>query len=79
MTSLLLEQELADCKEARSRSRQLYNSLLDSNEKLSTRDFSTITRVEVIDKTGRAYVNRETHSLELSLQDNNRTLKLFLN
>ena len=36
-----------------------------------------VTRVEVIDKSGRAYTNHNIKDLELSLQDNGRTLKLF--
>jgi len=39
-----------------------------------------INRLEVIDKTGRAYVNYfwENESVRYSLQDNNRTLKIFI-
>lgn len=37
-----------------------------------------ITRVEVIDKKGRSYVNMNVKGLELSYQDNDRTLKLFI-
>ena len=36
-----------------------------------------VTRVEVIDKSGRAYTNHSIKDLEVSLQDNGRTLKLF--
>jgi len=49
-------------------------------------DLSKITRVEVIDHSlpiddpryGRAYTNYNVKSLELSYQDNNTTLKLFI-
>jgi len=38
-----------------------------------------ITRVEVIDETGRAYVNtRVNGTVQYSLQDGGRTLKIFL-
>lgn len=36
-----------------------------------------ITRVEVIDETGRAYVRHEVRA-ELSVQDGGRTLKVFV-
>ena len=36
-----------------------------------------VTRVEVIDKSGRVYTNHNIKDLELSLQDDGRTLKLF--
>jgi hypothetical protein len=36
-----------------------------------------VTRFEVIDENGRAYV-RYGVSVELSLQDNDRTLKIFV-
>jgi DNA-directed RNA polymerase subunit RPC12/RpoP len=39
-----------------------------------------VNRVEVIDDTGRAYVIWDDNiSVSLSLQDDNRTLKLFIN
>jgi hypothetical protein len=40
-----------------------------------------VTRVEVIDKTGRAYVNYLENDQEVvcSLQDDGRTLKVFIN
>jgi hypothetical protein len=38
-----------------------------------------VTRVEVIDGQGRAYVNWEdTIKVQLSLQDDGRTLKVFI-
>ncbi len=36
-----------------------------------------VTRFEVIDKDGRAYVRRNV-KVELSLQDDGRTLKVFI-
>ncbi len=36
-----------------------------------------VTRFEVIDETGRAYSRRNV-SVELSLQDDKRTLKVFI-
>jgi len=36
-----------------------------------------VNRVEVIDKTGRAYTNHEAFSVECHLQDNEKTLKIF--
>ena len=39
----------------------------------------TVTRVEVIDQYGKVYGNNEASSVELSFQDDDRTLKVFLN
>jgi len=39
---------------------------------------TTITRVEVIDKQGRRYTNYDVKKLEISLQDNERTMKIFI-
>lgn len=38
-----------------------------------------VNRVEVIDETGRNYVNwKPTNQTKISLQDNGRTLKVFI-
>lgn len=37
-----------------------------------------VTRVEVIDHTGRAYTKYNVADVEISLQDDNRTLKIFI-
>ena len=36
------------------------------------------TRVEVIDKSGRAYTNYDCKSVETQMQDDERTLKVFI-
>ena len=42
-------------------------------------DTSKVTRVEVIDDTGRAYVNRNSgNAVETMLQDDGKTLKVFI-
>ncbi len=41
-------------------------------------DYSQVTRVEVIDASGRAYTKLNIKSVELQLQDDARTLKLFI-
>lgn len=42
-------------------------------------DLSKVTRVEVIDSKGRSYVNwNDSNQVELSLQDDNKTLKVFV-
>lgn len=74
-----MEKELEETQEALRRCRLLLASAQELNERLSKRDFSSVTRVEVIGVNGRVYSNRNTHSIKLSLQDNERTLKLFLN
>ena len=40
--------------------------------------FDTVTRVEVIDNDGRRYVKYNVKDVELILQDEERTLKLFV-
>jgi hypothetical protein len=41
---------------------------------------NNVTRVEVIDKNGRSYVNWSVDNIvELSLQDDGKTLKIFIN
>lgn len=43
-------------------------------------EFKGVTRVEVIDQNGRSYVNwNEKNTVKVSLQDQGRTLKLFIN
>ena len=37
-----------------------------------------ITRLEVIDEKGRSYTNWKVKNIEFSLQDNDRTLKVFV-
>lgn len=37
-----------------------------------------ITRLEVIDAEGRSYTNWKVKDIEFSLQDNDRTLKIFV-
>ena len=50
---------------------------------MKTEDVSkmeSVTRLEVVDSTGRAYVHYldEKESVRYSLQDDNRTLKIFI-
>lgn len=40
-------------------------------------DIDTVTRFEVIDETGRAYVRNDI-KLSFSLQDDSKTLKIFI-
>lgn len=46
--------------------------------KLYDMSFPKVTRVEVIDKNGRTYTNYDVSSCDLVLQDDDKTLKLFL-
>lgn len=42
-------------------------------------NYKNITRVEIIDEKGRSYLNwNKDNVVELSFQDNNRTLKIFI-
>ena len=49
--------------------------LIMSNVNLDT---SKVSRVEVIDENGRSYTKYGVYDIEFQLQDDNRTLKLFL-
>lgn len=46
--------------------------------KRTPEELKTVTRVEIIDKTGRAYVNLDCKRVEVSMQDDNRTMKVFI-
>jgi hypothetical protein len=48
------------------------------NDTLEDLDLSEVTRVEVIDPTGRAYVALDIEEVALSLQDGYKTLKIFI-
>lgn len=48
------------------------------NETLAIIDLPTITRLEVIDGHGRSYVNWNVIDIDISVQDDDRTLKLFV-
>ena len=41
-------------------------------------DFKDVNRVEVIDRFGRSYSNWNVEDVEFSLQNDGRTLKIFL-
>jgi hypothetical protein len=40
--------------------------------------YDSVTRVEVIDESGRAYVKYGVQKVELSIQDDFKTLKIFI-
>ena len=55
-------------------------TLQDYFSDLSQLQSNQLTRVEVIDKKGRSYVNwNKNNKIELSYQDSGRTLKIFIN
>ncbi len=37
-----------------------------------------VTRIEIIDEKGRQYINMSMEIDEIQLQDNNRTMKIFI-
>ena len=51
------------------------------NQDMNERDklFDKVTRFEVIDEKGRSYVMYNITQILYSIQDNGRTLKLFIN
>ena len=54
-------------------------SIADVMAMLPIVDLSKVNRVEVIDENGRSYVNwKPTNRTELQVQDNGRTLKVFI-
>jgi hypothetical protein len=54
----------------------------DSSQKVErefNKKLSQVTRIEVIDENGRVYVNwKEENKVMISLQDDGRTLKIFI-
>ena len=56
---------------------KLYDDIVESgNTDINTEE---VTRVEVIDDTGRAYVNWNVDNIvSVQLQDNDKTLKVFI-
>lgn len=59
---------------------QRKQAVLDAMEEYANnRILSECTRVEVIDNTGRAYTNYACKVVETQMQDDNRTLKVFIN
>jgi hypothetical protein len=40
--------------------------------------YPDVTRVEVIDSTGRAYTKWDVKDVQISIQDDGRTMKIFL-
>jgi hypothetical protein len=49
-----------------------------SNDWFLQQAFPKVTRVEVIDSSGRSYVKYDVSDVSISLQDDDRTLKVFL-
>lgn len=49
-----------------------------SNDWFLKQAFPNVTRVEVIDSSGRAYTKYGAIDVYISVQDNERTLKVFL-
>tara|TARA_R110001606_G_scaffold169477_1_gene314556 strand:+ start:4319 stop:4564 length:246 start_codon:yes stop_codon:yes gene_type:complete len=58
--------------------RALYQKNMDYIMKAEVLNPEKITRLEIIDESGRAYVSRDIAGLEVHLQDDGRTLKLFI-
>ena len=55
-------------------------TLQDYFSDLSQLQNNQLNRVEIIDKKGRSYVNWDKNNkIELSYQDDDRTLKIFIN
>jgi len=42
-------------------------------------NLSKISRIELIDETGRVYTNWNVKEVKLDVQDDERTLKVFIN
>lgn len=58
------------------------NEMADKHEKNKLQRMKNVTRFEVIDETGRAYVKYlhkdQGEGIKYSLQDEDRTLKVFI-
>ena len=55
-----------------------YDNIMNNNNMIENNKTKRVTRVEIIDETGRAIVMTNLASVKLSLQDDERTLKLFV-
>lgn len=60
---------------------ELKNEENKMSNKKSTQlsEFNKVNRVEVIDDKGRSYVKYDVKSIHTSIQDDNKTLKIFIN
>lgn len=52
--------------------------MADTEQKDWIKDYPDVTRVEVIGSNGREYVRYECSNVQVSLQDNEQTIKVFL-
>ena len=55
-----------------------WSTLLDDRVDDGMTDYDEVTRIEVIDQIGRAWITNTAEGVTVSLQDDNRTLKLFV-
>lgn len=51
---------------------------LSGHNSLKSTNFDKVTRVEVIDDSGRAYVQCDIEKVSFDIQDEGRTLKVFV-
>lgn len=51
---------------------------MDENDAITLEPMENVTRVEVISERGRDYLNMDCHSVQISQQDQGRTIKIFL-
>lgn len=56
----------------------LYVQKVQDLKKENGLDCSQVTRVEIIDQNGRVYTEYDVNNVEVHMQDNNRTMKIFL-
>lgn len=54
---------------------ELYSKMLQGD---SIKQIHGVNRVELIDESGRQYVNWHCEKIEISFQDGNKTLKIFV-
>jgi hypothetical protein len=52
--------------------------MTDKEQKDWIKDYPNVTRVEVIGSNGREYVRYECSNVQVSLQDDEQTIKVFL-
>lgn len=80
----VFESQISILDDYRKEIKELKNKRLSVNELIdnlpSITPLKTVTRVEVVDKIGRAYSNWDSNNeVSLSFQDSRRTLKIFIN
>jgi hypothetical protein len=73
-----IDGRIAYLREETARIRKTMSEDIQAPNGDSLKNYPEVTRVEVITDDGREFVRYDCHNVQLSLQDDGRTLKVFL-